>query len=64
MNVAFPNRTAEGDSDGPNLCEFAPERVARLTGKPLPECTAETGTGNALRLAKQIYMAEGSQAVS
>jgi putative glutathione S-transferase len=32
-----------------------------LTGERLAECTAETGTGHALRLAKQIYRAEGSQ---
>jgi putative glutathione S-transferase len=61
MDVAFPNRTTEDDPEGPNLWEFAPERIATLTGKPLPECTAETGTGNSLRLAKQIYRAEGSQ---
>jgi putative glutathione S-transferase len=61
MDVAFPNRTTEDDCEGPNLWEFAPERIATLTGKPLPECTAETGTGNALRLAKQIYRAEGSE---
>jgi putative glutathione S-transferase len=61
MDVAFPNRTDESDPDGPNLWEFAPARVATLTGKPLPECTAETGTGNALRLAKQIYRVEGSE---
>lgn len=61
MDVAFPNRTTEDDCEGPNLWEFAPERITTLTGKPLPECTAETGTGNALRLAKQIYRAEGSE---
>ena len=61
MDVAFPNRTTEDDAEGPNLWEFAPERIATLTGKPLSECTAETGTGNALRLAKQIYRAEGSE---
>ena len=60
MDVAFPNRTTEDDPEGSNLWEFAPERIATLTGKPLPECTSETGTGNALRLAKQIYRAEGS----
>ncbi len=60
MDVAFPNRTDEDDPEGPNLWEFAPDRLATLTGKPLPECTSETGTGNALRLAKQIYQAEGS----
>jgi putative glutathione S-transferase len=61
MDVAFPNRTDDNDPEGPNLWEFAPDRIATLTGKPLPECTRETGTGNALRLAKQIYRAEGSQ---
>ena len=61
LDVAFPNRTSEDDPEGPNLWEFAPERIATLTGKPLPECTSETGTGNALRLAKQIYRAEGSE---
>ncbi len=50
MDVAFPNRTTENDPEGPNMWEFAPERIATLTGKPLPECTAETGTGNSLRL--------------
>ncbi|WP_342070031.1 glutathione S-transferase C-terminal domain-containing protein [Yoonia algicola] len=60
MDVAFPNRTDKDDQADPNLWEFAPDRLATLTGKPLPECTAETGTGNALRLAKQIYQAEGS----
>jgi putative glutathione S-transferase len=60
MDVAFPNRTTEDDPEGPNLWEFAPNRLATFTGKPLPECTSETGTGNALRLAKQIYQAEGS----
>lgn len=61
MDVAFPNRTTEDDPEGANLWEFAPERIATLTGATLPECTAETGTGNALRLAKQIYRAEGSE---
>ena len=61
MDVAFPNRTGDDDAEAPNLWEFAPDRIASLTGKPLPECTAETGTGQALRLAKDIYRAEGSQ---
>lgn len=60
MDVAFPNRTGDDDPEGPNLWEFAPDRIASLTGAPLPECTAETGTGKALRLARQIYRAEGS----
>jgi glutathionyl-hydroquinone reductase len=60
LDVAFPNRTDEGDPAGPNLWEFAPDRIATLTGKSLPECTRETGTGKGLRLAKDIYFAEGS----
>ncbi|MCZ4255061.1 glutathione S-transferase C-terminal domain-containing protein [Sulfitobacter sp. G21635-S1] len=60
MDVAFPNRTGDDDPEGPNLWEFAPDRIASLTGAVLPECTAETGTGKALRLARQIYRAEGS----
>lgn len=60
MDVAFPNRTDEEDPAGPNLWEFAPDRVASLTSAPLPECTVETGTGEGLRLAKQVYQREGS----
>lgn len=60
MDVAFPNRTDEADPVGPNLWEFAPHRVASLTGAPLPECTPETGTGDGLRLAKEVYQREGS----
>jgi putative glutathione S-transferase len=60
MDVAFPNRTDEVDPAGPNLWEFAPDRIASLTGTRLPECTPETGTGERLRLAKQIYQHEGS----
>ncbi|NRA98203.1 MAG: glutathione S-transferase C-terminal domain-containing protein [Rhodobacteraceae bacterium] len=60
MDVAFPNRTGEDDPVGANLWEFAPNRVATLTGTPLPECTVETGTGEGLRLAKQVYQREGS----
>lgn len=60
MDVAFPSRTNDGDEVAPNLWEFNPRRTATLTGKPLPECTAETATGHNLRLAKQIYEAEGS----
>ena len=60
MDVAFPNRTDEADPAGPNLWEFAPHRIASLTGERLPECTLETGTGEGLRLAKQIYQREGS----
>ena len=61
LDVAFPNRTGEDDPAGPNLWEFAPDRIATLTGGPLPECTGETGTGRNLRLAKEIYRAEGSE---
>ncbi len=60
MDVAFPNRTGDDDPEGPNLWEFNPHRLASLTGKPLSECTFETGTGQGYRLAKQIYQAEGS----
>ena len=61
MDVAFPNRAGEDDPAGPNLWEFAPVRKASLTGQPLPECTPETGTGQGLRLAKEIYRREGSE---
>ncbi|KNG94769.1 glutathione S-transferase C-terminal domain-containing protein [Pseudaestuariivita atlantica] len=60
MDVAFPNRTSEDDPAGPNLWEFAPDRIATLTGATLPECTPETGTGAGHRLARDIYRAEGS----
>ncbi len=61
LDVAFPNRTGEEDPAGPNLWEFAPKRVAGLTGQTLGECTLETGTGEGLRLARQIYQREGSE---
>lgn len=60
MDVAFPGRTDDNDPDGPNFWQFAPEKPATLTGAPLPECTAETGTGSGYRLVKEIYAAEGS----
>lgn len=60
LDVAFPTRTDETDPAGPNLWEFAPERIASLSGAPLPECTGETGTGDRLRLAKEIYQREGA----
>ncbi len=60
MDVAFPNRTDDDDPAGPNLWQFAPDRVATLTGAPLPECTEETATGRGLRLVKELYQAEGS----
>lgn len=60
MDVAFPNRTDEADPAGPNLWTFAPDRIASLTGRTLPECTSETGTEQSLRLAKEVYGLEGS----
>ena len=64
MDVAFPNRTSDDDPAGAGLWEFSPERVATLTGERLPECTAETATGQGFRLARQIYEAEESQETS
>ncbi|NNE52570.1 MAG: glutathione S-transferase [Sulfitobacter sp.] len=61
MDVAFPNRTDEVDPQGPNLWQFAPDRIASLTGAPLPECTWETATGQNLRLVRDLYLAEGSE---
>ena len=61
IDVAFPNRTGEDDPEGPGWWEFAPERIATLTGAPLPECTPETGTGRGVRLVRDIYRSEGSQ---
>lgn len=46
---------------GPNLCTFDTTCVASLTGVALPECTADTGIGRDLRLAKEVYQAEGSE---
>jgi putative glutathione S-transferase len=64
MDVAFPSRTTDDDPIAANLWEFNPTRIASLTGKALPECTAETATGQGFRLAKQIYDAEGSPEAS
>ncbi|MCF2872596.1 glutathione S-transferase C-terminal domain-containing protein [Octadecabacter sp. G9-8] len=64
MDVAFPSRTTEDDPIAPNRWEFNPDRVASLTGTTLRECTGETATGQAFRLAKQIYEAEGSDEAS
>lgn len=61
LDVVYPNRTGEDDPEGPNLWAFDPERVSTLTGAPLPECTRETATGRGVRLAKEIYRAEGSE---
>lgn len=60
MDVAFPSRTNDDDPVAPNLWEFNPSRRATLTNEPLADCTSETATGNAYRLVKQIYQAEGS----
>ncbi len=60
LDVAFPSRTNDDDPAGPNLWEFNPARISALTGAPLPECSAETGTGKGYRLVKQIYAAEGA----
>jgi len=54
MDVAFPNRTEDG------FWEFAPERIATLTGQALAECTHETGTGQGFGLVRDIYAQEGS----
>lgn len=64
MDVAFPSRTTNDDPIEPNRWEFDPTRVASLTGTTLPECTYETATGQNLRLASQIYEAEGSDEAS
>ena len=64
MDMAFPSRTGDDDSERPNLWEFNRERIATLTGETLPECTNETGTGRGYRLAKQIYLAEESDELS
>ncbi len=60
VDVAFPGRTNTNDPVAANLWEFNPGRLSTLTGKVLPECTAETTTGKSYRLVKQIYAAEGS----
>ena len=60
LDVAFPNRTGEDDPAGPNLWEFAPDRVASLSNTTLPECTEETASGQGLRLVRDLYQAEGS----
>ncbi len=60
MDVAFPTRTLDDDPEGPGFWEFNPERLSSLDGQTLPECTSETATGKALRLAIFIYQEEGS----
>lgn len=60
MDIAFPSRTDEDDPAGPNFWEFNPNRIAKLTGATLPECTSETATGLQLRLVRDIYQQEGS----
>ena len=64
MDIAFLSRTDEADPVGPNRWEFNAMRKASLTGAPLPECTAETGTGQNFRLVTEIYAAEGSSEAS
>lgn len=64
LDVAFPNRTGPDDPVREGLWEFAPTRLASLTGQTLPECTYETGTGKRYRLVRQIYDAEGSDETS
>lgn len=60
MDVAFPSRTGEDDPEGPNHWQFAPDLPAKQTGQPFAECTGETGTGQGLRLMRDIYALEGS----
>lgn len=60
MDVVFPNRTDQGDPEGADFWQFAPDRVASITGTKLPECTAETATGKNFRLVRDIYNDEGS----
>ena len=60
MDVVFPNRTDNEDPEGANHWQFAPERIALVTGIPLPECTYETATGHNFRLIRDIYNLEGS----
>ena len=60
MDVVFPNRTDNEDPEGANHWQFAPERIALITGIPLPECTYETATGHNFRLIRDIYNLEGS----
>ena len=64
MDVAFPSRTDENDPEGPNLWEFAPDRRSTLTGERLDKCTFDTGTGENLRLARDIYRREGADETS
>lgn len=60
LDIAFPGRTDEEDPEGPNFWQFAPDKIASLTGATLPECTHETATGQGYRLVRDIYRAEGS----
>ena len=60
MDVAFPNRTGDDDPAGAGYWEFAPDRVASLTGTTLSECTVDTATGAGVRLAREVYQREGS----
>ena len=64
MDVAHPNRTEADDPAGEGWWQFAPSKIATLTGERLPECTNETASGlndgAGARLAIELYRAEGS----
>lgn len=64
MDVAFPNRTGEDDPAEPNRWEFAPARIASLTGTTLKDCTTDTATGRNVRLVTEIYAAQASDEAS
>ncbi|MEM1373606.1 MAG: glutathione S-transferase C-terminal domain-containing protein [Pseudomonadota bacterium] len=61
LDVVFPNRTGKSDPAGEGLWEFAPTRIASVTGAALPDCTRDTGTGRDMRLVVDIYRAEGAE---
>lgn len=63
MDVVFPNRTQEHDPEGPNNWQFFPERIATVTGAPLPECTAETGPGRLFAWCATFMMRRAPQSV-
>ena len=64
LDITFPNRTDDSDDVAANLWEFNPGRRATLTGAPLPECTYDRGTGQQVRLVKEIYELKGSNEAS
>ena len=58
VDVAFPNRSSEEDSDGrPNLWQFRPDGLKTLNGRytSFPECTEDTVFGGQ-RFVKDIYL--------